>query len=108
MSQHTTETLSVSIRFYGLVRDVVRETHLEMRLTQDSTVADLLHALADRYGERFCQRVMDPPGRLSRFVELIVNGRQVARDALDTPLGGGDQRQAAVVNVLVLPPAAGG
>ena len=108
MPEHTVDTLSVSIRFYGLVRDVVGESHLEMRLAQESTVGDLLDALADRYGERFCQRVMDGPGRLSRFVELMVNGRQVDRTALDTPLAGQDKGQPAVVNVLVLPPAAGG
>jgi len=108
LAEHTNETLPVEIRFYGMTRDLVGESHVEMRLPQDSTVADLLHALAEKYGERFWQRVMDSPGRLSRFVELIVNGRQVDRNALDTPLAGGDPRRAAVVNVLVLPPSAGG
>ncbi len=108
MTESTIETLPVSIRFYGLVRDVVGQSHLEMCLSQGSTVRDLLEALAERYGERFRQRVMDGPGRLNRFVELIVNGRQVDRTALDTPLACGDERQEAVVNVLVLPPAAGG
>lgn len=108
LAAHTTETLLVEIRFYGMTRDVVGESHAEMRLPQDSTVADLLHSLADRYGDRFWQRVMDGPGRLNRFVELMVNGRQVDRNGLDTPLTAGDKRQPAVVNVLVLPPAAGG
>ncbi|MDO8689924.1 MAG: MoaD/ThiS family protein [Dehalococcoidia bacterium] len=102
------ETLRVEIRFYGLVRDIAGESHLEIRVAPDSTVADLLDSLADRYGERFWQRVMDSSGKLSRFVELIVNGRQVDRNALDTPLAGDDPRQPAVVNVLVLPPSAGG
>ena len=108
MAEHTIETLPVEIRFYGMIRDVVGESQLEMRLPQDSTVADLLHSLTDRYGERFWQRVMDGPGRLNRFVELMVNGRQVDRNGLDTPLAAGDKRQPVVINVLVLPPAAGG
>ncbi len=104
----TAETLPVAIRFYGLVGDIVGESHVEISLPRDATVSDLLHILRDRYGERFWQRVMDGPERISRFVEVIVNGRQVDRGALDTPLAGGDEGQPSVVNVLVLPPAAGG
>ncbi len=100
--------LPIEIRFYGLIRDIVGDAQLEMRLPPDSTVADLLDALVERYGERFRQRVMDGPESLSRFVELMVNGRQVDRDALDTQLADADQGQTAVVNVLVLPPSAGG
>jgi len=105
---NTTETLSVTTRFYGLFGDVVGASRVEISMLRDATVADLLHVLKDRYGDRFWQRVMEDPTRISRFVELIVNGRQVARDALDTPLATTDEQQEAVVNVLVLPPAAGG
>lgn len=103
-----TETLPVAIRFYGLVGDIVGESHLEMFLSQDATVADLLHSLRDRYGERFWQRVMDGPGSMSRFVDLFLNGRQVDRRSLDTRLASGDGKQPSVINVLVLPPSAGG
>jgi len=81
---------------------------LKMRLPMSSTVAGLLDALEGKFGERFRRRVMDTDERLSRFVEIIVNGRQVDRDALDTPLAGADQAETSVVSVLVLPPSAGG
>ena len=105
---NTTETLSVTTRFYGLFGDVVGASRVEISMLRDATVADLLHVLKDRYGDRFWQRVMEDPTRISRFVELIVNGRQVDRSALDTPLVAEDGCQLSVINVLILPPSAGG
>jgi len=104
----TAEPLSVTTRFYGLFVDVVGSSRVEIALFRGATVADLLHVLKDRYGERFWQRVMEDPTRISRFVELIVNGRQVDRSALDTPLASEDGGQLSVINVLILPPTAGG
>ena len=101
------ETISVDIRFYGMTRDVVGEARLTVRLPAGSTVADLLNYLIDRFGDRLRERLIDGPGRLSRFVEVIVNGCQVGHTALDTQLARSEMRTAAV-NVLVLPPSAGG
>lgn len=53
------------------------------------TVLDCLEALEARF-PGFLAQVLDPEGRVHRFVQIFVNGDELARGALGTPVGPDD------------------
>jgi molybdopterin synthase sulfur carrier subunit len=65
-----------------------------------STVRACLEAAEVKY-PGFGELVLDRSGELRRFVKLFVNGDQLARDALDSPVKSDD-------TITVLAAAAGG
>jgi molybdopterin converting factor small subunit len=65
-----------------------------------STVRACIEAVESRY-PGFGELIIDRKGELNRFVKLFLNGDQLDRDALDTPVNGNDR-------VSVVASAAGG
>jgi len=65
-----------------------------------STVGDCLREVVDRY-DGLGELVFDSDGAVLRFVRLFVNGEQIDRTALETPVSGDDE-------VLILAAIAGG
>ncbi len=53
-------------------------------------VGACLEDLCRRYPD-FRPQLFDGAGAVQRFVTLFVNGDEIARDALDTPVGADDQ-----------------
>ncbi len=64
------------------------------------TVRECITAVEARY-PGFEELIVDAKGGLHRFVRLFVNGDELARDALDTPVASDDK-------VAILAAAAGG
>lgn len=54
------------------------------------TVRECIEAVGALY-PGFVEQVLDPEGKVHRFVQLFVNGDEIARTALDTPVGQTDQ-----------------
>jgi molybdopterin converting factor small subunit len=54
------------------------------------TVRECIEAVEARY-PGFQELVVDPRGELRRFVRLLLNGDELPRDALDTPVGDDDR-----------------
>jgi molybdopterin synthase sulfur carrier subunit len=54
------------------------------------TVRECLQAVGAVY-PGFVEQVLDPEGKVHRFVQLFVNGTEIARSALDTPVAAGDR-----------------
>jgi molybdopterin converting factor small subunit len=99
-------TLPVRVKFYGVIRDVVDGPQVELELSRDSTVRDLLRSLADRYGEGFVERVMDSQRGIKTYVRLFINDNEIGNDSLDTRLATGEAPLQALV--YVLPATTGG
>jgi molybdopterin converting factor small subunit len=57
---------------------------------QGATVLACIQAVEARY-PGFLPQVLDAEGRVHRFVQLFVNGDEIARSALDTSVGEGDR-----------------
>ena len=57
---------------------------------EGDTVLECLQALEAEF-PGFLPQVLDPEGRVHRFVQLFVNGDEIARSALDTPVRPGDR-----------------
>jgi molybdopterin synthase sulfur carrier subunit len=53
------------------------------------TVRECIEAVEARY-PGFQELVVDARGELRRFVRLLLNGDELPRDALDTPVGDDD------------------
>ncbi len=56
---------------------------------EGGTVAECIEALGARY-PGFREQIFDADGRVHRFVQLFVNGDEVDRAAVDTPVAEGD------------------
>ncbi|MDO8691506.1 MAG: MoaD/ThiS family protein [Dehalococcoidia bacterium] len=100
------QTLPITVKFYGVIRDVVDGPQLETQMPQDSTVTDLLNFLADRYGAPFVERVMTSQGGLKTYVRVFINNQEVDGNNLTRPLITEGQTTEAMV--YVLPASTGG
>ena len=67
---------------------------------EGNTVGECLRAVEVQH-PGFHELIVDPEGVAHRFVTLFVNGDEIDRDALDTPVAAGDE-------VEILTSAAGG
>jgi molybdopterin synthase sulfur carrier subunit len=57
---------------------------------EGASVLECLKALEVKF-PGFLPQVLDSEGRVHRFVQLFVNGDEIARGALDTPVGPDDR-----------------
>jgi molybdopterin converting factor small subunit len=96
--------LTVNIDLYGVVRDLVKDTRIELQLPEGgkATFRVLLDALAERYGPALRDRLFDRHGVRSH-VTVLASGR-VIKD-LDETLPSGDE---PAVRVIIFAAAGGG
>jgi len=91
----------VTVKFFADVRRLAG-CEAERFMGEAPTVGALLHALADRHGAAFHERVFDAAGRPSDTLIVLVNGRNVEH------LAGADTALAPDDVVSVFPMVAGG
>lgn len=94
----------VKIELYGVVRDVVRESKIELQLDDQEgvTFRKVLEGLGQSYGPALRDRLFDRYGP-SSFVKVYSGGRLVTD--LDQPLPAAD---GPVVRIIVFAAAGGG
>jgi hypothetical protein len=99
------QSVVVNVELYGVIRDLVRESNLEVTLPvgEGGTYRDVLGELGARFGPEFRERIFDTNGQLLSFVKLYVSGRPV--DDLDQALLA---RDGPVVRIIVFAAAGGG
>jgi len=89
-----------TVTFHSVFRKLTGDTTTTVAGT--STVADVLDALASRYGPAFGKKIVSPEGSLNRFVAIFVNNRDIRTlKGLSTPVGEHD-------SISLLPAVAGG
>jgi MoaD family protein len=95
--------VTVKVRTIGLLRSLLGRAELDVALPEGGTVADLLAALVQTYGEQVAPHFVEPEdAAVHPPLRVMVNGRDI------TVLGG---RQAVLQDgdeILVLTPIAGG
>jgi molybdopterin converting factor small subunit len=79
------QSIAVKVDIYGTVRDLVKETRMEVLLPEHdrATFRDVLEKVAERFGPEFRERLYAGPGQL-RSARVYLRGRLV--DNLDEPL----------------------
>jgi len=89
----------VGIIFYG---GLARVTGEKTAHVSGSTVKEVLNLLTARYGERLEGRIYDGDGKLRRFVNIYINGKDIRfLSQLDSELDDGDE-------ISIIPAVGGG
>jgi len=88
------------VKFFGAIRDVTKgQKTVEVSA---SNIKNLLDELTRIYGNQFRERVLDPNGAPKRFVNILVNSKDIRfLKNLETELKEGDE-------VILLPAVGGG
>jgi len=97
----------VKVAFYGVYRDFLGCSGLEIDLPDAATVRDLLLRLSESLGQGFRRRVLSEDGGLHRHVSLSVDDRQIKPSDIDERLSAEDASRSEV-SVLFIPPMMGG
>jgi hypothetical protein len=98
--------LSAHVEIYGVVRDLIKESKLEVDLSDrpSGTYRDVLETLAERYGPVFRARIFGPTNDLLSYVKIFSGGAPVKDiDERIAPADGG-----ANVKIIVFAAAGGG
>lgn len=89
----------VKITFFGALAKATGEKTADI---EASTLKEALNALTAEYGERFKNRIYDEKGKLRRFINIYINGKDVRfLNRIDTKLNEGDK-------VSIIPAVGGG
>jgi len=87
------------ITFYGALAKITGEKTTDV---EASTLKEALSTLTVKYGDRFKDRIYDEIGKLRRFINIYVNGKDIRfLNHLDTELGDEDK-------VSIIPAVGGG
>jgi len=89
----------VKITFYGALAKIVGEKTADVEV---STLKEAINALTAKYGKRLKDKIYDEKGKLARFINIYVNGKDIRfLNHLDTQLNDED-------NVSIIPAVGGG
>ncbi len=91
----------VKIIYYGMIRHKIGHQEEEVNLSDEATVRDLVHLLAEKYGDEFRDNCLTSDLELKPLARIHLNGRDINEiDGLDTWLD--DNSEVFVALLLVL------
>ncbi len=64
----------VNITFYGALAQTTRDRKVEV---EGSALKDALESLATKYGKLFTDRIYNEEGKIRRFVNIYINGKDI-------------------------------
>ena len=94
-------SIEVRIKLFGFLAQLSEQTVVDMQVETGSTVADVIHQLAERFGPAFRQALLDGHGILHGGIEVVLNQRQISARRLS-------EISLETNSVLVLLPLVGG
>jgi molybdopterin synthase sulfur carrier subunit len=91
---------TVTVKFFATIREITGTRSIEV---EANTVREVLDLLAERYGKKFTDTVIDAgTNRLKQFFSCMVNGKRIELlDGYKTALSDGDA-------IALFPPVGGG
>jgi len=91
--------VKVKVTLFGALAKTAGEKAVEI---EASTLRDAIDRLVVKYEEKFKNRIYDEKGKVRRFVNIYINGKDVRfLNSLETKLNDGD-------NILIIPAVGGG
>jgi len=91
--------VKVKVTLFGALAKTAGEKAVEI---EASTLKDAIDRLIERYGEKFEDKIYDEKGKVRRFVNIYVNGKDIRfLNSLETQLNDGD-------NISIIPAVGGG
>lgn len=80
---------NVKVSFFGTLVKITGERNIDVKAL---TIRDVINLLIIRYGEDFRNAIYDKNGKLKRFINIYINGRDIRfLNYLDTKLSNGDE-----------------
>lgn len=78
---------TIQVLYFGLVRNVVRETEEKVTLSEGATVRDLLELLCRRHGDALRDALFTVEKTLVANVMILLDGTNIFyQEGLDTPI----------------------
>ena len=95
--------MNIKVHTILTLKKVIGQAEMEVSFPEGSTVAAVLHWMAEKWGEKLSSLLFEPEGgELLPRIRLMVNGRDMGfLDGMSTVLRDGDE-------LLIMPPVAGG
>jgi MoaD family protein len=91
--------VKVEITFYGALTKLTKNKNIEMNV---SALKEALSTLALKYGDQFKDRIYDEKGKVRRFINIYVNGKDIRYlNHINTQFKNGDK-------VSIIPAVGGG
>ena len=95
-------TLSVKVKFFTTLREIVGKKEEQMQLSDSSTLEALLKQLSKKHGAAFQDYMYDESGRIRGHLQVLINGKNASTEHwMKTRLREGDE-------IVILPPVGGG
>ncbi len=99
--------ISIKVKFYGVIKDIIKEPAAEFELEDGATMSDLLDLMRRKYGDEFAQRVLDDRIGVRTYVKLFLNDEEVDNASVSsTKLSAAGASAAATL--YVMPSSTGG
>lgn len=93
--------IQVTIRFFGLFKQITQKREFSLVLPQNTTVSSLLEAILNEFPQ-MKEKIFDEQYKVHNWVIILINGRNInIYEGLNTSLKGEDI-------VAIFPPVAGG
>jgi molybdopterin converting factor small subunit len=97
--------MNVTVRFYGIRKELIDRPRVEVTLPEGATLRTLLETLGEQFGERVRRQLFAADGwHLGDTICLAVNDRIVAEGALGSPLKslGSDRPEVSLAVVFAI------
>ena len=94
-------SIHVRVKLFGFLAQLSEQTVVDMQVEAGSTVADVIHQLAKRFGPGFRQALLDWHGNLHGGIEVVLDQRQISARRLS-------EKRLDTDSVLVILPLVGG
>lgn len=101
-AQITIHMAQISVRYYGILRELVGKREENLSVEDTSSVVDLIKVLSSRHGRKFNDFVFDQKGRIRNGLAFAINGNSVSKSKLSST------RCKMVSEFVILPPISGG
>ncbi len=76
--------IRVHVKLADFLSRVSQQTQPSIEIAEDSTVADVIGLLADRFGDDFQKALVDSEGRLRKEIIIAMDGVVVAHEKTRT------------------------
>lgn len=101
MTEHTTDSIGLQLKFFANFRAAVGQKLIERDFEAGSTVGDVLAAIESEFSE-LAGDILDEEDNIKPQLSVLKNGREVIHiDGTETALEDGD-------TLSIFPPVAGG
>jgi len=103
--------MRVTVIFYGITHEVVRERAVSLDVAEGTTVGGLLRLLVENYGKPLEELIFNREGGLSTLVNIAVGNNVIdasRRDVLGLGLREVSGEDSPEVSLTIIPPIFGG